>query len=55
MRKSRKRPKKAKPNQHAQFAEAARRFGADMDEEAFKRALGKIAKGDDGKKNPPKN
>jgi hypothetical protein len=40
----RKRPKKAKPNQHAQFVEAAQRFAADMDEEAFKRALGKIAK-----------
>lgn len=46
MPKSRKRPKKkAKPeDQHAQFAETARRLGADMDEETFKRAIGKIVK-----------
>jgi len=44
MPKSRKRPKKAKPDQHAQFVETARRLGADMDEETFKGAIGKIAK-----------
>jgi hypothetical protein len=31
-------------DQHAQFVEAARRFGVDMVEESFKRAVGKIAK-----------
>jgi hypothetical protein len=45
MPKSRKRPKKAKPDQHAQFAETARRLGADMSEETFKRAIGEIARG----------
>ncbi len=46
MPKSRKRPKKkAKPeDQHAQFVEAARRLGADMDEETFQRAIQGIAK-----------
>jgi hypothetical protein len=45
MPKSRKRPKKkAKTDQHAQFVETARRFGADMDEETFKRVIGGMAK-----------
>jgi hypothetical protein len=46
MPKSRKRQKKkAKPeDQHAQFVETARRLGADMDEETFKRVIGGIAK-----------
>jgi len=45
MPKSRKRQKKkAKPDQHAQFVETARRLGADMDEETFKRAIREIAK-----------
>jgi hypothetical protein len=37
------------PSQHAQFVEFARSIGADMDEETFKRAIGKIAKA------PPKD
>ncbi len=44
MPKSRKRPKKKAKDQHAQFVETARRLGADMDEETFKRAIGSIAK-----------
>jgi len=43
MLKSRKRQKKAK-DQQAQFVETARRLGADMDEETFKRVIGGIAK-----------
>jgi len=38
----RQRPKKPK-DQHSRFVEAAREVGADLAEEAFKRALGKIA------------
>ena len=44
MPKSRKRQKKAKPDQHAQFVETARSVGADMTEEDFARALAKMAK-----------
>ncbi len=44
MPKSRKRPKKKAKDQHAQFVETARRLGADMDEETFKRVIGGIAK-----------
>lgn len=44
MPKSRKRPKKKAKDQHAQFVETARRLGADMDEETFKRAIQGIAK-----------
>jgi hypothetical protein len=44
MPKSRKRQKKKAKDQHAQFVETARRLGADMKEEDFKRAIGKIAK-----------
>jgi hypothetical protein len=52
MPKSRKRPKKkAKPDQHAQFVATARRLGADMDEETFKRVIGGIAKEKPGQKN----
>lgn len=43
MSKSRKRPKKKAKDQHAQFVETARRLGANMDEETFKRAIGEIA------------
>lgn len=44
MPKSRKRQtKKAKPDQHAQFVETARRLGADIDEETFRAAIGRIA------------
>jgi hypothetical protein len=43
MTKSRKRPKKKAKDQHAEFVETARRLGADMDEETFKRAIGKEA------------
>jgi hypothetical protein len=44
MPKSRKRPKKKAKDQHAQFVETARRLGADMDEETFKKAIRGIAK-----------
>ncbi|HKX10960.1 MAG TPA: hypothetical protein VJN67_22375 [Stellaceae bacterium] len=45
------RPKKRR-SQHDKFVEAARRVGADESEEAFKRALGKIApKRNESKKN----
>lgn len=44
MPKSRQRPKKKAKDQHAPFADAARRFGADMSEESFRRALSQIAK-----------
>jgi hypothetical protein len=44
MPKSRKRPKKKAKDQHAQFVETARRLGADMDEQTFKRAIQGIAK-----------
>jgi hypothetical protein len=44
MPKSRKRPKKKAKDQHAQFVETARRLGADMDEETFRRTLSEIAK-----------
>lgn len=46
MPKSRKRPKKKAKDQQAQFVEAARCLGIDMDEESFKRAIGKVAKAD---------
>ena len=46
MPKSRQRPKKKAKvkDRHAPFAEAARRVGADMGEESFRRALSQIAK-----------
>jgi hypothetical protein len=50
MPKSRKRPKKKAKDQHAQFVETARRLGADMDEEMFKRVIGGIAKESPSKK-----